>query len=206
MTTRALSFAVLVCAAATTPIATASGPDRPSSGQRPAISSQQVSGQRPATSSQQLLNEGDRAALAGDGVTAIAKYRLILADDPRNAPVHYRVGQAQAKKGELNEAEQAYLVALRFSGTDDALRAKILFCIADLRERQREYEAAVEAWTEYEKQGVKAPSATPYVGTAAERKNRVAEWKRTLSAAVEIKARGERRVRELDEPARKKAK
>jgi tetratricopeptide (TPR) repeat protein len=166
----------------------------------------QSPGRKPATSSEQLLNEGDRAALGGDGATALAKYRLILAEDPRNALVHYRVGQVQAMKGELGEAEQAYFAALRFSGTDQALRGKVLFCIADLRERQRAYEAAVDAWTEYEKQAVNAPSATPHVGTAAERKNRVAEWKRALSAAAETKARVERRTRELEERPRKNAK
>jgi tetratricopeptide (TPR) repeat protein len=183
MSPRALPLiAVFACAVAmTTMAAAAGGPER-------------------------LLNEGDRAALAGDGATAIAKYRSILAEDPRNALVHYRVAQVQAMNGELNEAEQAYFAALRFSGTDQALRAKVLFCIADLRERQRAYEAAVDAWTEYEKQSVKAPSATPHAGTAAERKNRVAEWKRALSAAAETKARVEHRTKELGELDRKKSK
>jgi tetratricopeptide (TPR) repeat protein len=145
---------------------------------------------------ERLLSEGDRAARGGDAATALAKYRLILAEDPRNALVHYRVGQVQAIKGERNEAEQAYFAALRFSGSDDALRAKVLFCIADLRERQRAYDAAVDAWTEYETQGVKAPSAAPHAGVAAERKTRIAEWKRALLAAAETKARVERRARE----------
>lgn len=171
------SIGVLVCAVGMTTTAAATSP-------------------KPATGSQQLLKEGDRAALAGDGAGAVAKYRLILAEDPRNALVHYRVGQVQAMNGELSAAEQAYFAALRFSGTDDALRAKVMFCIADLRERQRAYDAAVDAWTEYEKQGLKAPSATPHVGTAAARKARAAEWKRALSAAAETKARIERRARE----------
>jgi tetratricopeptide (TPR) repeat protein len=150
--------------------------------------------------------DGDRAAIARDFDTAIAKYRSIIAEDPRNALAHYRIAQAQALKGDFNEAEQAYFAALRFSGTNDALRAKVLFCIADLRERQKAYEAAVDAWTEYEKQGVKMPRATPHVAVAAERKNRIAEWKKTSAVAAETKARNARRLKELEDLARSNAK
>jgi tetratricopeptide (TPR) repeat protein len=160
----------------------------------------------PADVAKKRLIEGDRAAIARDFDAAIAKYRAIVADDPRNAGAHYRIGQAQAMKGDLNEAEQAYFTALRFAGTNDALRAKVLFCIADLRERQKAYEAAVDAWTEYEKQAVKAPNAALHQATAAERKNRVAEWKKALAAGAETKARVARRVKELDDLARKNAK
>jgi tetratricopeptide (TPR) repeat protein len=155
---------------------------------------------------QKAMIDGDRAAIARDFDAAIAKYRSVVADDPRNALAHYRIAQAQAMKGDLNEAEQAYFAALRFSGTNDALRAKVLFCIADLRERQKAYEAAVDAWTEYEKQGVKAPQTTPHVAVAAERKNRIAEWKKALAVAAETRARVARRIEELEALARKNAK
>jgi len=157
-------------------------------------------------SSRKLLTEGDRAAIARDFDTALTKYRSILADDPRNALVHYRVGQVQAMRGNSHEAEQAYIAALGFSGTDDALRGRILFCIADLRERQRSYDAAADAWTEYEKQGVTAPAATPQVAVGAERKNRIAEWKRAVAVAAETKARVARRVQALDDLARQSPK
>ena len=160
----------------------------------------------PAVAGQKAMIEGDRAAIARDFDAAIAKYRAVVAEDPRNALAHYRIAQAQAMKGDLNEAEQAYFTALRFSGTNDALRAKVLFCIADLRERQKAYEAAVDAWTEYEKQGVTARETTPHVAVAAERKNRIAEWKKALALAAETKARVARRLKELEELARKNAK
>lgn len=160
----------------------------------------------PATAASKALLDGDRAALARDFDGAIAKYRAVLAEDPRNALAHHRIGQAQAMKGDLTEAEQAYFAALRFSGTNDVLRAKVLFCIADLRERQHAYDAAVDAWTEYEKQGVTAPKATPHVATAAERKNRIAEWKKALAVAAEVKARIARRIQEVEDLARKNAK
>jgi len=156
------------------------------------------------TASKTLL-EGDRAALARNFDGAIAKYRAVLAEDPRNAFAHYRIGQTQAMKGDLSEAEQAYFAALRFSGTNDVLRAKVLFCIADLRERQHAFEAAVDAWTGYEKQAVNAPDAAPQVATAAERKNRIAEWKKALAVGAEVKARVARRIREVEDLARKNA-
>jgi tetratricopeptide (TPR) repeat protein len=157
------------------------------------------------TASKALL-DGDRAALARDFDGAVARYRAVLSEDPRNALAHYRIGQAQTMKGDFTEAEQAYFAALRFSGTNDVLRAKVLFCIADLRERQHAFDAAVDAWTEYEKQAVKAPEATPHVATAAERKNRIAEWKKALAVAAEVKARVARRIQEVEDLARKNAK
>ncbi len=159
----------------------------------------------PNAATSKALLEGDRAALARDFDGAIAKYRAVLAEDPRNAIAHYRIGQAQTMKGDYAEAEQAYFAALRFSGTNDVLRAKVLFCIADLRERQHAYEAAVDAWTEYEKQGVTAPESTPHAATAAERKNRIAEWKKALATAAEVKARIARRIQEVEDLARKNA-
>lgn len=160
----------------------------------------------PSGPPQKAMIAGDRATLARDFDAALAKYRAVVSEDPRNALAHYRIAQAQAMKGDLHEAEQAYFAALRFSGTDDALRARVLFCIADLRERQKAYDAAVEAWTEYEKQGVKAPDSTPHVAVAAERKNRIAEWKKALASAEQTKARAARRLSELEDLARSKAK
>lgn len=160
----------------------------------------------PNAAASKALLEGDRAALARDFDGAVTKYRAVLSEDPRNALAHYRIGQAQTMKGDFTEAEQAYFAALRFSGTNDVLRAKVLFCIADLRERQHAYDAAVDAWTEYEKQGVTAPKATPHAATAAERKNRIAEWKKALTVATEVKARIARRIQEVEDLARKNAK
>ncbi|MDQ2647125.1 MAG: hypothetical protein M3020_25190 [Myxococcota bacterium] len=162
-------------------------------------------GAEPNPAASKLLLEGDRAALARDFDGAVAKYRAVLAEDPRNAFAHYRIGQAESIKGDFTEAEQAYFAALRFSGTNDVLRAKVLFCIADLRERQHAFEAAVDAWTEYEKQGVTAPKSTPHAATAAERKNRIAEWKKALATAAEVKARIARRIQEVEDLARKNA-
>ena len=159
----------------------------------------------PTPTVSKALLDGDRAALARDFDGAVVRYRAVVSEDPRNALAHYRIGQAQTMKGDFTEAEQAYFAALRFSGTNDALRAKVLFCIADLRERQHAFDAAVDAWTEYEKQGVTAPDATPHVATAAERKNRIAEWKKALAVAAEVKARTASRIREAEDLARKNA-
>ena len=156
---------------------------------------------QPRADARRALSDADRAAIAGDFDAAVAKYRAILTDDPRNALVHYRIGQAHAAKGDSLEAEQAYFGALRFAGADDRLRAKVLFCLANLRERRRADDAALEAWTEYEKQAVRAASAAPHAATAAERMNRIVEWKRASAAATEIKARAKRRIQELRERA-----
>jgi tetratricopeptide (TPR) repeat protein len=187
MPLKAAGFALIVSAMVLSPAAFAAGAE---------------SGAGP----RQLLAEGDRAAAARNFDLALTRYRAVIADDPRAALAHYRIGQVQAIKGELNEAEQAYLAALRFAGTDDALRAKLLFCIGTLRERQGRYDAAVEAWTEYEKLAVNAPATGAHVRAAAERKNRIAEWKKSLLVAAETRARSTRRASEREALTRKNAK
>lgn len=143
----------------------------------------------PALRAERTIGAGDRAARAGDHELALSRYRAVLEDDPRNALAHYRVGQVHALRGDPSRAEPAYFAALRFAGADDALRAKVLFCIADLRERRRALDAAAAAWTEYEKQGATAPETTPHTATAAERKNRIVEWNKVRAAASETRAR-----------------
>src|SRR5688572_20063397 len=86
------------------------------------------------------LNKGDAAYIARDFDGAIKAYREAIEKESQNPLGHYRLGEAQLAKGDMNEAEQSWQAGLRFAGKDEKLRAKLLFVLADLRERQKNYD------------------------------------------------------------------
>jgi tetratricopeptide (TPR) repeat protein len=151
------------------------------------------------------LRKGDSAYVAHDLDAALAAYRAALAREPQNAALHYRVGQVQVAKGDLKEAEAAYLEALRVAKSDSALRAKLLFVVADLRERQKNHDAALEAWTKYEVFAKEKPDAKLYPQTAQERRKRVSEYKQLLVDYAAVKTRIEKRLQEAEARSRKSA-
>ena len=79
------------------------------------------------------LKKGDDLYVARDFEGAIAAYRDAIAKSPQNPMGHYRMGEAQLAKGEIQEAEASWVSALRFVGKDLNLKAKVLFVLADLR-------------------------------------------------------------------------
>lgn len=142
----------------------------------------------------EAVSKGDAAYIARDFDGAIAAYREAIQSDPQNAMGHYRIGSAHLAKGDLREAEAAWVSALRFS-TDNAMKSKVLFVLADLRERQKAWDDAVDRWNAYEQHSSR-PEANAYPATPMERKKRIAEWKKVSEEAQAVKARIERRLQE----------
>jgi tetratricopeptide (TPR) repeat protein len=154
----------------------------------------------------EALKKGDNAYVARDYDGAIAAYKDAITKEPQNALGHYRIGEAQLAKGEIAEAESAWVAGLRYVGANHALRAKLLFVLADLRERQKGYDEATEAWGKYEAFVRDQPQSKGYPQTPAERKKRIAAWKKLSADYVEVKARIQKRLEEADDKARKSAK
>src|SRR5450432_2836762 len=154
----------------------------------------------------EAVKKGDSAYTARDFDGAIAAYREAITSDPQNALGHYRAGEAQLAKGDLKEAEEAFLSGLRFVGNDSMLKAKLEFVIADLRERQKSYDDATQKWTEYETFTTAQPDAKGYPASATERKKVIDAWKKVSADAAEVKARIEKRLKEADEAVRKSSK
>jgi tetratricopeptide (TPR) repeat protein len=152
-----------------------------------------------------LIKSGDSAYLARNFDAALTAYRQAVEKEPENALGHYRLGQAQIAKGDLKEAETAYLAGLRHAGSNRALEAKLSFVLADLRERQKSYDEAALAWTKYEALAKKEPTVKSFPQTAAERKKRLTEYKRLVTEYAAVKARIEKRLKEADERSRKSA-
>jgi tetratricopeptide (TPR) repeat protein len=153
----------------------------------------------------EAMAKGDAKLASRDLDGAIADYRDAARKNPESALPQYRLAEAQKLKGDLKEAEAAYNNALRLAGNDATLKGKILFCLADLAERQKEYDAASERWGGYEAFAKGAEKAKLYPASASERKKRLQDWKQNASDSAAVKARIEKRLKEAEETARKNA-
>jgi tetratricopeptide (TPR) repeat protein len=153
----------------------------------------------------EALKKGDDALIARDFDAAVAAYREAIIKDPQNALGHYRVGEAQIAKGDVHEAEEAFVNGLRFvSPSNAALKAKLQFSLADLRERQKTYDEAIAKWTEYEAFSTEAKVGFPTSATA--RKKALEIWKKMSADSIEVKARIDKGLKDADEAVRKSSK
>jgi tetratricopeptide (TPR) repeat protein len=155
---------------------------------------------------QEALKEGDNALIARDFDGAIAAYRQAITREPENAIGHYRVAEAQVMKGDLHEADEAIAAGLRFVAADAALKAKLEFALADLRERQRSYDEATEKWSDYQTLTTEQKDAHGFPESARERKRALEAWKKLSAESAEVKARIEKRLRQVDESVPKGSK
>jgi tetratricopeptide (TPR) repeat protein len=117
------------------------------------------------------VQKGEKAFVAGDAASAITAFQDAIKIDASQMLAFYRLGEAQRKAGKLDEADQAWQTATGKKGTP-ALNAKVLFCIADLRERQGKWAAAKDAWAAYEK-FLQSNKAHGYPGSALDRKKQI---------------------------------
>jgi tetratricopeptide (TPR) repeat protein len=154
----------------------------------------------------EAVKKGDSAFVARDFDGAIAAYRDAITAEPQNALGHYRAGEAQLAKGDLKEAQAAFEAGLRFVGNDSMLKAKLEFAVADLGERQKAYDDAIQKWTDYEAFTTSQPDAKGYPASGTERKKVLATWKKVSADATEVKARIDKRLKEADEAVRKSSK
>ncbi len=154
---------------------------------------------------QELLLKGDRAYLARDFDAALSAYREALQSTPHNALSHLRVGTAELAKGDAKAAEAAWLAGLNVVGADGSLKGKLLFALADLREREKDSDGAIARWKEYAKNAEQQREAPSYPATASERIARNEAYKRALAEGAEVKARIAKRLQEADAAARKSA-
>lgn len=153
----------------------------------------------------EAMGKGDAALLARDYDAAITAYRDASSKSPQSALPHYRVAEAQKLKGDLKAAEESYNAALRVAASDAAMKAKILFCLADLSERQKDLEQATTRWTAYETFVKSAEKAKAHPASAAARKKRIAEWKQISADSAAVKQRIEKRMQEGETTTRKNA-
>lgn len=163
-----------------------------------------IKGMSPFT---EALKRGDGAVLARDLEGALAAYRDALSKEPGNALGDYRLGEVQLLKGDLEQAESAFSAGLRaVAATNLGLKAKLLFALADLHERQKAYDEASAQWTEYEAFTTEQKDAQGFPASGSERKKVVEAWKKLSADSLAVKARIEKGVQAADEAVRKSSK
>jgi tetratricopeptide (TPR) repeat protein len=146
------------------------------------------------------LQKGIAAYGAKDYQGAIAAYKDAIAADANDPLAFYFLGEAQLAAGSMAEADSSYAKALSLVGNKDDLHAKILFVIADLRERQGKWPDAKKAWDDYSQFLTAHPTAKGYATTATER-NKVIDTHVDLEAKYsEVKKRIEQRLKETTAP------
>jgi tetratricopeptide (TPR) repeat protein len=144
--------------------------------------------------------KGHAAYAARDFPGAIAAYKDAIKDDEKDAYAQYFLGEAQLAAGNVAEADASFAAGLRLSTGKDDLNAKLLFVIADLRERQGKWPDAKKAWDEYAQFLGSHPNARGYVATATER-NKVIDTHIDLETKyAAVKQRIEQRLKETTAP------
>jgi tetratricopeptide (TPR) repeat protein len=151
------------------------------------------------------IKKGDDAIAARDIDGAKAAYQEAIRSEPQNPMGHYRMGEANLAKGDLKEAETVWESALRFSGENAALKAKILFVLADLKERQRSLPEATQGWNAYEAHAKSAPNVKTYPDTPTDRKQRIETWAKLETDYGAVKERIRQRLEEAEKKAAESA-
>jgi tetratricopeptide (TPR) repeat protein len=142
--------------------------------------------------------KGDAAYAARDWDKAIEAYRAAITKDARQPVGHYRLGEAQRAADKLDEAEASWQAALRAAGEQDQPgKAKALFVLADLRERQGKSDEATAAWKAYGEYVGSRPNALGYVATATERQKVIETQKDVAAKAAKVKERIQQRELEV---------
>jgi tetratricopeptide (TPR) repeat protein len=144
--------------------------------------------------------KGNAAYAGHDWAGAIAIYHDAIQDDGQNPLGHYLLGEAQLAAGSVADAESSWTNGLRLAGADDVLHAKLLFVMADLRERQGKWDDAKKAWQEYASFASSHAGAKGYVATATARNKAIDTHVDLDTKYAAVKQRIEQRLKETSAP------
>jgi tetratricopeptide (TPR) repeat protein len=118
--------------------------------------------------------DGTTKYAARDFAGAVAAFQKAIEADPKNPLGHYFLGEAQLANNNLTEAEAAWTRAsLEATSKEAAIRAKVLFCLADLKERQKKWDEAKAAWQVYLDWAAKYPEAKAFTGSGQSRQSMI---------------------------------
>ncbi len=98
----------------------------------------------------EVVVQGNAKFVSRDFPGAIELYRKAIQLQPTNPMGHYMLGEAQSASGNLLEAEASWTQADSAGDKNPPIKAKVLFCLADLKERQKKWDDAKTAWARYQ--------------------------------------------------------
>ncbi|AKU96788.1 hypothetical protein AKJ09_03452 [Labilithrix luteola] len=100
--------------------------------------------------SMETIAKGTERYLAKDFAGATDLYKRAIQLNPRNPLGPYLLGEAHLGMGNLGEAEAAFKQAESLSDSKNpTLRSHVLFAVADISERRKNWPAAKTAWQAY---------------------------------------------------------
>lgn len=97
----------------------------------------------------ETIVEGNAKFVSRDFPGAIEVYRRAIQLQPTNAFGHYMLGEAQSASGNLPEAQASWEQADSVGDKTPSVKVKVLFCLADLKERLKKWDDAKTAWQRY---------------------------------------------------------
>jgi tetratricopeptide (TPR) repeat protein len=115
------------------------------------------------------VQKANAAYVSRDFPGAIAAYREAIQETPNDPVAFYLLGEAQLGGGNIAEAEASWQAGLGKAASRDDIRAKLMFVLADLRERQGKWVEAKTAWDDYARFVGSHAVPKGYPATAAER-------------------------------------
>jgi tetratricopeptide (TPR) repeat protein len=96
-----------------------------------------------------IISQGNKKFIDKDIQGAIDAYRKAIALAPKNPLGHYFLGVGLLAAGNAQEAEISFNQAVNVGESNPGVKARALFAIADLKERQKKWEDAKTAWQTY---------------------------------------------------------
>jgi len=92
---------------------------------------------------------GNTKYISRDFPAAIETYRKAIALQPTQPLGHYLLGEAQLATGNVTEAEASFVAADNVADKNPGVKVKVLFCLADVKEREKKWDDAKAAWQRY---------------------------------------------------------
>jgi predicted Zn-dependent protease len=124
----------------------AAGAEKPAAEATPARDPSNVTG---LSQAMELIADGNDKLVARDAPGALESYRRAIKLQPKNPLGHLMLGQALVTTNALPEAEASFRAGDAVADSAPAIKARLLFSMADLKERQKKLEDAKAAWQRY---------------------------------------------------------
>jgi len=135
------------------------------------------------------IKRGDDAYVVHNVDGALKEYQAAIEAYPQNPVAHYRLACVLIAKREYKQAQESLDAALRFSKSDPNTAGKTLFVMADLKERQQDYPAALAAWKAYSIFAATHKEAKTFPSTAESRLSRLAAYVKLTEQSEQVKQR-----------------